>query len=228
MIEMTTMIKKGMCGFRTCGSTFLAIGSNMQAGNLMSTRNQIGHDREFDSGANVQHSAVFSYSVPLIVCVVLTFSGLVFSSAGAIAQQAKIIETIGAWNLVCGRPIGAKFEKCAAEQNVIAENKPGIGLQVVFVISADKKRRLFRIVAPSGILLPQGIGLLIDDVQVGHAGYLRCGRPGCYSEVTISDDVFKKLKNGNTAYFIIWATVEEGTAVPVSLKGFAEISKKLE
>ena len=201
---------------------------NMQAGNMMSTRNQNGCERELETSANVRRSAAVFGLVPLIICVVLAFTGIIFSSAGAIAQQAKIIETIGAWNLVCGRPIGAKFEKCAAEQNVIAENKPGIGLQVVFVISADKKRRLFRIVAPSGILLPQGIGLLIDDVQVGHAGYLRCGRPGCYSEVTVSEEVFKKLKNGKTAYFIIWPTVEEGTAVPVSLKGFAEIAKKLE
>src|SRR5690606_37343351 len=50
----------------------------------------------------------------------------------AVAQQTgKIRSTHGAWSIVCDTPAGATAEQCAMMQNVVAEDRPEIGLSVV-------------------------------------------------------------------------------------------------
>ena len=49
--------------------------------------------------------------------------------------------THGAWQVSCRKPPGAKEEKCALVQSVTAEDRPNVGLTVVFykAIGEDKK-----------------------------------------------------------------------------------------
>jgi hypothetical protein len=46
----------------------------------------------------------------------------------------------GAWSIVCDTPAGAA-EQCALMQNVVAEDRPEIGLSVVVLKTADARRR---------------------------------------------------------------------------------------
>ena len=77
------------------------------------------------------------------------------------------------------------------------------------------------------MLLPAGLGLKVDNVDIGRAGYVRCLPNGCVVEVTMNDDLINKLRTGTTATFIIFQTPEEGIGFPVSLKGFGEGFDKL-
>jgi invasion protein IalB len=140
-------------------------------------------------------------------------------SAAAFAQGA-VKSTHGDWQMRCEVPPGAKVEQCALVQNVAAEDRPNLTLLVIVLKTADQKSRLLRVVAPLGVLLPSGLGLKIDDKDIGRAGFVRCLTTGCVAEVVMDDTLLGQLKGGKSATFIVFQTPEEGVGIPVSLNGF--------
>lgn len=142
--------------------------------------------------------------------------------ATAAAQDATVKAQHGDWQVVCkAPPPGAKSEVCALVQAVMAEDRNNVGLTVYFQKFADGTRRL-RVFAPLGVLLPRGVGLKIDDKDIGNAPFLRCNAFTCYSQVVADDKLVDQLKNGKTAIFVIFQTEEAGIGIPISLAGFAE------
>jgi invasion protein IalB len=128
----------------------------------------------------------------------------------------------GDWQVVCkAPPAGAKNEVCALVQAVTAEDRNNVGLTVYFQKFSDGTRVL-RVFAPLGILLPRGIGLKIDDKDVGNAPFLRCHSFACYAQVVVEDKLIEQLTTGKTAVFIVFQTEEAGIGIPISLTGFAD------
>ncbi len=128
----------------------------------------------------------------------------------------------GDWQVVCkDPPPGSKNPVCALVQSVTAEDKNNIGLTVYFQTFSNGTRVL-RVFAPLGVLLPPGLGLKIDDKDVGHAPFLRCHNFACYAQVVVEDPLVEQLKTGKTAIFIIFQTEEAGIGIPISLAGFGE------
>ncbi len=155
------------------------------------------------------------------ILAVLT-PAIVAHAGGPELSSSEVKATHGAWQLRCGQPPGAHEQKCALVQSVKAEDRPNVSLTVIFLRSYDGKTRILRVVAPLGILLPTGLGLKIDNVDVGHAPFLKCGPVGCVAEVVANDDLMSKLKTGKNAVFIIFQTPEFGIGVPISLAGFSD------
>jgi len=135
--------------------------------------------------------------------------------------------TYGAWQVSCRTPPGAKEEKCALVQSVTAEDRPNVGLTVVFYKAIGEDKKLLRVVVPLGVLLPTGLGLKINNQDVGNAPFLKCSKRGCIAEVVLQDEVIKKLKTGTNAMFIIFDTPEAGIGIPISLQGFGEAFSSL-
>jgi invasion protein IalB len=131
------------------------------------------------------------------------------------------------WQIRCDTPPGAQGEQCALIQSVTAEDRANVGLTVIVLKTADQKSRLMRVVAPLGVLLPSGLGLKIDNADIGRAGFVRCLPNGCIAEVVMDDTLIGKLRNGKSATFIIFQTPEEGIGFPMSLNGFGEGYDKL-
>lgn len=130
--------------------------------------------------------------------------------------------THGAWSIICDTPAGANSEQCALMQNVIAEDRPEVGLSVAILKTADRKARILRVLAPLGVLLPNGLGLNVDGKDIGRAYFVRCFSDGCYAEVVLEDELLKTLRAGKTATFIVFQSPEEGIGIPVDLTGLAE------
>ena len=140
----------------------------------------------------------------------------------ATGPGSVVRETHGAWQVSCRTPPGAKEEKCALVQSVTAEDRPNVGLTVVFYRAIGEDKKLLRVVVPLGVLLPAGLGLKIDGQDVGNAPFLKCGKRGCVAEVVLQDEVIAKMKTGSIAMFIIFDTPEAGIGIPVSLQGFGD------
>ena len=136
--------------------------------------------------------------------------------------QGAVQSVHGDWQIRCDTPPGAQGEQCALMQSVTAEDRPNVGLTVIVLKTADQKSRLMRVVAPLGVLLPSGLGLKIDNQDVGRAGFVRCLPNGCVAEVVMDDKLIGQLRTGQTSTFIIFQTPEEGIGFPMSLKGFGE------
>jgi invasion protein IalB len=147
-------------------------------------------------------------------------------SAPAQAQGA-VRSTHGDWQIRCDTPPGAQNEQCALIQSVVAEDRSNAGLTVIVLKTADQKSRLMRVVAPLGVLLPSGLGLKLDNQDVGRAGFVRCLPNGCVAEVVLEDKLLNQLKTAKTATFIIFETPEEGIGFPLSLNGLSEGFEKL-
>lgn len=137
------------------------------------------------------------------------------------AAQGEVKSTHGDWQMRCDTPPGAASEQCALIQNVTAEDRENVGLSVIILKTADKQARILRVLAPLGVLLPSGLGLRVDDADIGRAGFVRCLPNGCIAEVILDDTLIDKLKSGSQATFIIFQTPEEGIGIPISLNGFS-------
>jgi invasion protein IalB len=147
--------------------------------------------------------------------------------AGQAFAQGAVKSVHKDWQIRCDTPPGAKTEQCALIQSVTAEDRANVGLTVIVLKTADAKSRLMRVVAPLGVLLPSGLGLKIDNADIGRAGFVRCLPNGCIAEVVMDDALIKKLTTGKSATFIIFQTPEEGIGFPMSLAGFGEGYAKL-
>jgi len=141
--------------------------------------------------------------------------------------QGVVKSVFGDWQIRCDTPPGAQNEQCALIQSVTAEDRPNVGLTVIVLKTADQKNRLMRVLAPLGVLLPSGLGLKINQSDIGRAGFVRCLPNGCVAEVIMDENLVKQLRGGQTATFIIFQTPEEGIGIPVSLKGFGDGLDKL-
>jgi invasion protein IalB len=138
------------------------------------------------------------------------------------AQQSGTVKsTHGAWSIICDTPPGASSEQCAMMQNVIAEDRPEVGLSVVVLRTADNKAEILRVLAPLGVLLPNGLGLNVDGKDIGRAYFVRCFQDGCYAEVILEKQLLDTLSKGAAATFIVFQTPEEGIGIPVDLTGFS-------
>ena len=145
------------------------------------------------------------------------FAGL----SGAAQAQGMVRKTFEDWQLRCETPAGAKAEQCAMVQYLAAEDRPNLTLVVIVLKTADNRGYLLRVVAPLGVLLPSGLGLKIDQTDVGRAGFVRCLTTGCVAEVVMDEGLVRQFKAGTQATFIVFQTPEEGVGIPLSMKGFA-------
>lgn len=149
------------------------------------------------------------------------------AGGGQAAAQGVVRSVSGDWQIRCETPPGAQGEQCALMQSVTAEDRPNVGLTVLVLKIADLKSRLMRVVAPLGVILPSGLGLKIDNADVGRAGFVKCLPNGCLAEINMDDKLISQLRSGQTATFIIFQSPEEGIGFPMSLKGFGEGFDKL-
>ena len=160
--------------------------------------------------------------------ILLAAGALAFGIGAAVPAlaQAGTTGTVkskhGAWAVVCDQPAGATGEQCALLQNVVAEDRPEVGLSIVALKTADKKARILRVLAPLGILLPNGLGLYVDGKDIGRAQFVRCFADGCFAEVVLADELLKTLSAGKSATFIVFQTPEQGIGIPVDLNGFKD------
>lgn len=159
------------------------------------------------------------------ICVIA--AGLWAGMISPAAAQGAVKGVYGDWQVRCDTPAGAQAEQCALIQSVVAEDRSNAGLTVIILKTADQKNKLMRVVAPLGVLLPSGLGLKLDDKDVGRAGFVRCLPNGCVAEIVMDDTLLGQLRTAKTATFIIFETPEEGIGFPLSLKGLGDGYAKL-
>lgn len=160
-------------------------------------------------------------------CMVALVAGCFIGSGTGASAQGVVKQKFGDWEERCETPPGAQKEQCALIQSVAAEDRPNVNLVVIVLKTADGKSRLLRVVAPLGVLLPSGLGLKVDQTDVGRAGFVRCLPTGCIAEVMMEDKLIDQLSNGTAATFIIFQTPEEGIGIPLTLNGFKDGFAKL-
>lgn len=191
------------------------------------TSNLLKPIRRTGAGRWADLSRAFAAWTMIVGVTAIALSLTARSAIAVEAPEGNVKSQHGDWQVVCkDPPPGAKKGVCALVQSVTAEDKNNIGLTVYFQTFSNGTRVL-RVFAPLGVLLPPGLGLKIDDKDVGHAPFLRCHNFACYAQVVVEDALVESLKTGKTAIFIIFQTEEAGIGIPISLKGFGEALAEL-
>jgi invasion protein IalB len=147
--------------------------------------------------------------------------------AAPAAAQGVVKGKFGDWEMRCETPPGAARDQCALMQSVAADDKPNVNLVVIVLKTADGKSRLLRVIAPLGVLLPSGLGLKVDQTDIGRAGFVRCLPSGCVAEVVMEDKLLDQMRTATSATFVIFQTPEEGIGIPLALSGFKDGFDKL-
>jgi invasion protein IalB len=162
----------------------------------------------------------------IAACVVLAFaSAQAFAQSEVGSGQVKAI--YGAWKLKCAQLAGAKQDKCALVQDLKLEDRPNMFLTVLVMRSFDSDKKILRIVAPLGVVLPAGLGLRVDGTDVGNVKFLKCWKFGCLAEIIVSEELVTKFSTGQTASFIVFQTPDSGIGFPAPLAGFSDGLKGL-
>ena len=150
----------------------------------------------------------------------------VFNGHFAFAQGA-VKSVHGDWEYRCDTPAGVEGEQCVVMQFVTAADRDNVGLTVIVLKTADRQAQLLRVLAPLGVLLPWGLGLDIDQEDMGRVKFVRCLPQGCVAEILMDPPLINKLKSGKIATFVIFQTPEEGIGIPISLNGFSDAYTQL-
>ena len=162
-----------------------------------------------------------SFSGP-IRCLLWAFAFLI---SCAFVQKAHAVDSalkasFGDWSLRCESTAPNAGEQCVLVQSIAAEDRPSFQMAVI-VLKNPAGSYVLRVVVPLGIILPSGLGLKIDRVDIGRTGFMRCLANGCMAEVTMDDGLIQRFSTGETALFIVFSTPEDGVGVPIRLSGFA-------
>ncbi len=157
---------------------------------------------------------------------------------GSASAQGVVKSTFNDWQLRCDTPAGATAEQCILYQNVADDQRPDVNVVVVVIRVTDPaakdaqgqpvRKPVLRVIAPLGVLLPRGLGLKIDDRDIGSTGFVRCLPNGCVAEVELDQQLINDLSKGKIATFIVFQSENEGRGLPLNLAGFEEGLSKLQ
>lgn len=159
---------------------------------------------------------------------------LMLAMASPATAQGMLKQKYGDWQHRCDKPNATGKEQCILIQNVLDQSDINLAIVVLRVEdvaataearkkdanAAPVRRPVLRVIAPLGILLPRGLGLKIDDKEIGSTGFVRCLESGCVAEVDMDTNLIEAFRKGKTALFAVFLTPEEGRGLPVTLAGF--------
>lgn len=149
----------------------------------------------------------------------LVMAAIIIAPASA---QPVARDSFQAWQIQCETPTGSTIELCALVQNVAAVDRPNVELRVTVVKTLDGGAHILRVAVPLGVLLDGGLGLRIDDTDIGTADFARCLPSGCYVEMIMDQVLIEAMSSGQMAWFVIFQTPDEGIGIPIDLPGFTE------
>ncbi len=149
-----------------------------------------------------------------------------FAEPAGAAFDPAVKGVYGDWALRCESNAQAAGEQCVLVQNVSAEDRPTLQM-VVIVLKNPAGGYILRVVVPLGVILPSGLGLKIDRVDIGRTGFMRCLTNGCLAEVVMDDALVNRFSTGDTALFIVFPAPDDGVGIPIKLTGFANGLAKL-
>ncbi len=168
------------------------------------------------------------------------FAGL--AVIGGAQAQGQLRGAYGDWQYRCDRVAQSGAEQCILIQNVL--DQQDLNLAVVILRVEDQvataearktnanapavRRPVLRVIAPLGILLPRGLGLKVDEREVGSTDFVRCLESGCVAEVDMDQNLIDLFSKGKVALFAVFLTPQEGRGLPVTLGGFADGFAKLQ
>ncbi|MCZ2158499.1 invasion associated locus B family protein [Bartonella sp. 220] len=137
-------------------------------------------------------------------------------------QSVPTPQTYGAWTKICSLPPGTPNMQCEVVQNVHTQNRHDITLRVTFYKLPKDQGALMRVFVPIRVELRPGVGLKIDDKNMGRVEYRRCLGDNCVAEAVLKKDILQLFLKGKMATYFIFTTPEQAVGGIIDLKGLSD------
>jgi invasion protein IalB len=152
-------------------------------------------------------------------------------AAGPAQAQGAVKQTFGDWELRCeaqspgetaAAPAAGPGEQCYLYQNVADASSDRLNLIIAILRVPDPKKPdsrklILRVLAPVGVLLPRGLGLKLDDADIGSTGFVRCWPYACIAEVDIDKNLQDQFVAAKQATFFFAVAEDEMRGLPINL-----------
>ena len=142
-------------------------------------------------------------------------------------QNVPAPKTFGAWTKICTLPPGTPNIQCEVVQNVRAQNRPDIAFRVTLYKLPKNQGTLMRVFVPIRVELRLGVGIKIDNKDMGKMEYRRCLGDNCVAEAFLKDNDLKAFLDGKMATYFIFTTPEEGVGGMIDLNGLKDAYNSL-
>lgn len=117
---------------------------------------------------------------------------------------------------------------CVTSQGIYRE-----GGELMFGIEVRTDSRnpgpLLRVITPLGLLLPKGVTVLADNVEVTSLSYERCAEKGCEAFAPLTPEMVAALTAGAEMEIQFWPAADKPQQIVVPLtdfaKNYAEVSQ---
>ncbi|WP_297322573.1 invasion associated locus B family protein [uncultured Bartonella sp.] len=160
-----------------------------------------------------------------VVALSVSTIGLFLNVALAQAANQQDIpapKTFGAWTKICSLPPGTPNIQCEVVQNVRAQDRPDITFRVTLYKLPKNQGTLMRVFVPIRVELRLGVGIKIDDKDMGKMEYRRCLGDNCVAEAFLKAEDLKSFLEGKMATYFIFTTPEEGIGGIIDLNGLKD------
>ena len=146
-------------------------------------------------------------------------ASVLLSSLSTVSFAQKANVSASGWFKTCNEAQGSKV--CVVQYRIIANegNQLVTSLNLVEV-SGKLKRKVFRIIVPTGRSLPPGIQVQVDGKRAVVIPYTYCRPNVCAAEVALDDQLVKVFKAGGRLDVTSLNFQSKPNTVPVTLKGF--------
>jgi invasion protein IalB len=154
-------------------------------------------------------------------------TGALAGGATAEPAQGPVKDKFGAWGYRCDKQPGEATEQCALTQQVNAEDRGNSAIGVIIMRPKGAKVGIMRVIAPLSVFLLNGVGLKIDQTDIGRNAFFRCFPSGCLADAAIDDKLLDQLTKGKIATIVTYMTPYDGMRHQVKLEGLREGYDKL-
>ncbi|MCR9088902.1 MAG: invasion associated locus B family protein [Rhodobacteraceae bacterium] len=119
------------------------------------------------------------------------------ADAGA-ADQAAAAPSAPLWLVSCSSQIDPERLFCEFSQSIVTTEGNQRVATASFTRMAGETETNAAFVLPTGVLLPAGVSVSVDDANVGELIYQSCDAQGCYASGSVDDAWLEAMRSGTT------------------------------
>ena len=139
----------------------------------------------------------------------------------AAASEPAEAAPAGSWVKLCNKEEGAEIEVCVISQELRDSNTAQLVASVTIREIPDQPTVLI-IAVPTGVLLPPGMRIQIDEAEAKPAEYAICFPNACIARMNIDAEYITALKAGGQLGIAVMGGDRQQVGFPVSLVGFTK------
>ncbi len=152
-------------------------------------------------------------------------TGAVFSSGTAWSQTAQAPAAEGgevpqsAWAKLCNQDEQLDKEICVVSQELrSADNGQLVASMSIRLVEGEKN--IMIIAVPTGVILPPGLRVNVDENEPISAKYTICFPNACVARMELTDEYIASMKKGNNIGIAVIDGSQQTIGFPMTLIGF--------